>query len=1032
MPAMNNDVNTLLFARTGTRLMMAALCTLAATTAIAQQAGIQVAVTTAETGEPVSERAVDVINRDLGVVLSGRTDSFGQARFEGLATAGAWIVSVPSTGGGTAATTTPLQLRANYIRTVNLVVPADAADRPLAEVEVVARRAVTGINTVNAEVSSTLDEAALAGLPIEGRDVIRALARLPNVVQSTGFFPEAPVISINGANALFVNYSLDGLDNNENFLGGPKFPAPLGAVRDVTVLANNYSVEFGRTANGVVNYTSRGGTNEWSGEAFVLSRPGRPLDARSAFAGRDLSGNAVGDSFERRQAGVAVGGPIDIDRTFIHANVESIRDRNVQVLSSPQLGLASEVTGNNSFVLSSVRLDHTFSDRWKLAARANHGRVTIEQPGGALGGGSVRFPSAGSEQERLSSLAAATLAFDGDRWRYQGSLQWSRFDWNYGKPLTGGPQVTALDPSGLPVAILGHPGFVFDDTERTWQTKHTASIDLGKHRLRGGVDILSADFALLGGGNPDGNYTVTLSEVQLAQLRSQNFGIGLTAADVLALNPVVADYAVELRPNEFGKRQTLSAIFIEDEWRLRPDLTLTAGLRYDYDSLTELGSGVGDRDNFAPRFSVNWRPDERSVVRAGAGLFYDKLLYAVASDALQRNTTSAGLRSQLEQLVALGVLPADTHLDRITFDGNLTVNPACVGAQVSGCPSAAAVQALRASTSANEIRIFNPDGYDNPRSLQLSAGYQYQFTAELSGSVDLIYNRTRDLVRLVDLNAPSSFTPNLAALTDANIAALRAIPDPAARLAQAEQLGLARSQATADATRPTLAPTGNVPIGGARQITVSDTNGRSTYRALNLQLNKERGAQRYAYRLSYTLSQLENDTDDINFRASNANDFAADFGPSANDREHVISAVGFFYPLPNLALTVAGLFQSGQPINFVPDAAIFGTQDLNGDGRSFGENFVGNSDRYPGIGRNAGRLPWSKSIDLGLRYDWLLAGQTLQLSADVFNVFDWNNLSGFANAATTSNQIQFGGDAPFMQRNAGPPRQFQFGVAWQF
>ena len=77
-------------------------------------------------------------------------------------------------------------------------------------------------------------------------------------------------------------------------------------------------------------------------------------------------------------------------------------------------------------------------------------------------------------------------------------------------------------------------------------------------------------------------------------------------------------------------------------------------------------------------------------------------------------------------------------------------------------------------------------------------------------------------------------------------------------------------------------------------------------------------------------------------------------------------------------------------------------------------------------------MPWSKSIDLGLRYDWLLAGQTLQLSADVFNVFDWNNLSGFANAATTSNQIQFGGDAPFMQRNAGPPRQFQFGVAWQF
>ena len=67
-----------------------------------------------------------------------------------------------------------------------------------------------------------------------------------------------------------------------------------------------------------------------------------------------------------------------------------------------------------------------------------------------------------------------------------------------------------------------------------------------------------------------------------------------------------------------------------------------------------------------------------------------------------------------------------------------------------------------------------------------------------------------------------------------------------------------------------------------------------------------------------------------------------------NDRRHVISAVGFLYPLDGVTLTFAGLFQSGQPVNLVPDARVFGTQDLNGDGASFGENFVGNSDRYPG------------------------------------------------------------------------------------
>jgi outer membrane receptor protein involved in Fe transport len=993
-----------------------------ASTAFAQQAGLQVSLTRADTGAPVSGKVVKAENRALGISLERTADAFGQVRFDGLTTGGDWVVSVTADAAFGAASSGALQLRANYVRSVNLTLAASELEL----VEVAARRTVTELNTVNAEVAATLNQEALTALPIEGRDVIQALVRLPNVVPSTGFFPEAPPVSINGANGLFVNYTLDGLDNNENFLGGPKFPAPLGAVRDVTVLANNYPTEFGRTANGVVNYTSRSGSNDWRGEVFALVRPGQPLDADSRFSGRDLSGNAVGESFERRQFGGSFGGPLVTGRTFVHANVESIRDRNVQSLVSPALGIAESATGNNEFLLSSVRLDHDLTDNWRLTARANHGRVTIERPGGALGGGNVQFPSAGSDQDRVSTLISAGISYEGAEFAYEGSLQWSRFDWNYGEARAKGPQVVALDPSGIPVAIVGHPGFIFDDTEKSLQTKHVIRRELGRHRLRFGVDVLSSDFELVGGGNVDGNFTVSLTPAQLAALRARNLGAGLAASDILGLNPRVDAYGVELRENAFGERQTQSAVYAEDEWHIRPDFTLTLGLRYDYDTLTELGTGSGDANNFAPRLALNWQPNTRSVVRAGAGIFYDKLLYAVISDALQRNTTSAALRGQLQQLIAAGRLPADTDIDRVTFDGNLTVSPACVGAVVAGCPSATAVQQLRASTVSNEIRILNPEGYDNPRSLQLSAGYQYQFENSVAASVDLIYNRTKNLVRLVDLNAPTSFVPNLAALTAANIAALQAITDPVARLQRAEQLGLARSQAAADASR-LVQP---VP-GGARQITVSETAGESDYRALTLQLNKARAGDRYGFNFAYTLSRLTNDTDDINFRAANANDFANDEGPSANDRRHVISAVALLYPLDGLRISIAGLFQSGQPVNLVPDAAIFGTQDLNGDGRSFGENFVGNSDRYPGERRNSARLPWAKSIDLGIRYDWRVFDQTLELSADVFNVFDWNNESGFANAATTSNQVQFGGGAPFVQRNAGPPRQFQFGIAWK-
>lgn len=985
--------------------------------AAAQQAGIQVIVVDAASGAPLPDIAVTIANPATGLARTATSDAAGQVRIDGLTT-GSVRVSAAASASHDAADAQSVDLRANFASSITLrLAPVGQT------ITVSATRSVTGLNTVNAEVSASLGRDQLVALPIEGRDVLGALIRLPNVVASTGFFPEAPSISINGSNGLDSNYLIDGLDNNENFLGGIKFPVPLGFTRTVTVLANSYSVAYGRTANGIVNYTTPSGGNDLHGEAYALVRPGRPLDARSPYPRRDLSGNPVGESFERYQTGFALSGPLVKDKTFFAINYEFTADRNEQIVDAPLLGITDTVTGNNRFHLGSLRLDHRLTDDWTLTLRGNIGRVSIDRPGGGLGGGNATLPSAGSAQQRNSTLIAASVSQAGDDWSYDGAVQYSAFRWNYANAAPG-PQVVIRDPSGLTAGIVGNPGYVFDSRETTWQTTHRLGRRLGDHRLRLGVDVISSRFSLFGGGNPDGNFLVDLTGAQLAALRGK--GLALTAGDVLALNPAVANYAVELRPQSFGTDQTLLAAYVEDEWQVTPRLTATLGLRWDYDSLTAKGAGAGrgggDTNNVAPRLALNWRPDARSVVRFGAGLFTGKLSYAVISDALQRNTTSAGLLSQLRQLQARGIIPAGVDPASLTFDGNLTVSPPCTS--VATCPTPAQVQGLRANQTLGEARILSPTGYRSPQSLQLSTGYQYQATQTLSLSVDAIYSRTRNLARLRDLNAPAPFIPNLAALTPANIALLQAAPDNAARAALAQSLGLVRSVAAADASRPVAL----VP-GGARQITVTETAGRSEYMALILQAVKERGDDDYAFRLGYTLSRLKNDTDDINFRAANANDFSTEYGPSANDRRHVISAVTYVYPVDGLTLTVAGLFQSGQPVNLVPDARIFGTQDLNGDGASFGENYVGNSDRYPGAARNSARLPWSATVDLGVRY---LLWQRVELSADVFNLFNTNNRSGFANAATTSNQVQFGGGAPFVQRNAGPPRQFQFGAAVTF
>lgn len=992
------------FARTVLTLCSLFLSSLAAAS------NVDVAVLSGD-GSPATGASVILKNSLTGYETSSISNSSGRARFSAVPAGPGYSVLVDDTE-----LATDIRLRSNESRAVTV--------RMIENITVTGRAGSIAINSLDAEVSASLNRRELEALPVEARDLSRALIRLPNVVPATGFFPESPSVSINGANGLFTQYLIDGMDNNENFLGGPKFPISTGAASDVTVLASSYSVEYGRTGNGVINVTSRSGSNEWYSELFYLVRPGASVDASSPYAGRDLSGNAVRDGFRRDQYGFALGGPIAEDRTFFFANVEYTLDDKDNALVSPALGIADTVRGQNDSLLATLKIDHRLNDNWQLSFRANLGDIEIERQGGGLDGG-VTFPSAGSVQQRESLLTAVSAIYDTGNFTSETRLLYSAFDWGYATPYaSSAPQVTVESPDGLTAAVLGHPGFAFDESEDSLQLRQNFTWYRDAHAFKFGVDVLRSDFSLGGGGNPQGNYRVRLTSAELAEVQSLNRGAALNVDDIPASAEVI-DYAVELRPARFGDVQNQVSLYFEDQISLSQDLTLTAGVRWDYDSVTKAGSGSADQNNFAPRLALNYRASERLSFRGGAGLFYERIPYTILSDALQQNTSSAAFREQLNALVAAGRLPADTDPLAITFDGNLSVNPACPGGYLQ-CPTPADSADLRDTAISNERRIFSPDGLDSPYTVQLSAGVQWQFNDRWLGYADLLYYRGHNQLRLRDLNAATPFSPNLANLTDANIATLRALPSDAERRVLAESLGLIRSQAAADATRP-VAPV----AGGARQIVVSETAGASRYKALNLTLERPGDGDLWGFLMTYTLSELTNNTDDINFRSANSNSFDDEWGPSVNDRRHVISSVVYWYPLDSVTISVAGQFESGQPINLIPDTGIYGTTDLNGDGASFTDAYLGNSDRAPGVSRNADRLPWSATVDLGLRYAPQLGDGRLELSADVFNLLNRENLSGFANSATQSNQIQVYGQ-PFVQRNAGAPRQFQFGVRYLF
>ncbi|WP_210513818.1 TonB-dependent receptor [Hymenobacter terricola] len=987
----------------------------------AAQVDLVVSVLDNSTRKPVAGLPVHLDNAAVGLSAELTTDAQGKVRFRGLSTAGSYAVSTTVSDKYQAVREAGLTLRANSSPSVTLNLPL-LSNQTLEGVTVRAPNNATTINTQNAEVSSELSARELREIPIEARDITRALYRLPNVTLATGFFTEAPNVSINGANGLYTNYLIDGLDNNENFLGGSRFAIPVGFAQNVSVLTNNFSTEFGNSANGIVNVTTKSGSNDLTAEVFYLTRPGPGIDGKTDFAQRDLSGNQVKSGFQRQQFGFGVGGALVKDKTFFYLNAEQTFDLKDNVLTSPTLGVNATVRGRNQFTYLSGKLDQRWTERFRSSLRANVGIVNIERQGGGLDGG-IAFPSSGNKQDRNSIEIATQNVYVGRNFTSETDVQYARFRWNYARAQNpNSPDVTVNDPTGTTLAYLGHPGYLFDSHQSTWQAQQKFTLLKGRNTFKGGFGIISTEHLLFGGGNPNGSYTVHLTQPQLDALRARNLGADLSINDIPS-TAAVDYYSVELRPASFGTTQNLYNVYVEDLVAVTDRLNVTLGLRYDYDNLSKGGAATGDRNNIAPRANFNLQLTDRSSLRGGYGLFYDKILYTVYSDALGANTNSADYKTQLRQLIKVGALPAGTDVDRITFDGNQGASASGV-AYLNG-PSAASLQGQRATVFGGERRILNPEGYQNPYSHQATLGYQYQVNPKTRFYVDLMYNRSFDLFRLRNVNGVSEYP-----VTNPNNVVIR-------------------TPTQADATRPVpivTDATGSYALidgqrvnGVARSVVETESKGRSRYMAASFNLQKDAAEDQFGYRVSYTLSNLKNDTEDVNFRAADGNNYGAEFANSINDRTHVINAIGSYYPVNSLRFTLAALLQSGQPINrvaggyLVPGTTNVFTNDLNGDGSSFSTAYLGNADRYPGEGRNSDRLPWSKTVDVGAQYTLHFGEKTsrLELTADVFNVLNTQNLSGYANNATQSNQIQAGpAGSGIIRRNASAPRQFQFGLRY--
>jgi hypothetical protein len=492
------------------------------------------------------------------------------------------------------------------------------------------------VDTRRAQVAHTVLPEEIDALPLNGRNYLDLALLAPGVSRtvqrSTERFAETSAvpgtgISVSGQRNLNNTFVVDGLAANDDAAGLAGTYFGQDVIREFQVITSGAPAIFGRAASGVVNIVTQSGGQMRRGRAYGYFRHDA-LDARNILATRE-------DPLSQRQYGGSLSGPVAGTRTYYFTNVErtelertgivTIGAAAVDAIAATlaRTGYAAPGPGTGEFPTgydtSNVfaRLDHLPSPAARLSMRYSFYDVSSAN---ARNVGGLNALSRGTRLDNRDHMGAATLSTTSARAvnEMRGQVTRSRL---------GSP---ANDQRGPAVNIAGVASFGTSTTSPTARDLDTVelleglTLQRGSHLLTAGGSVVYERLSIAFPGATQGLYTFQ-SLAAFQEGRYVNFQQAFG------------------RETQFQTSTNLAA-FLQDEWRPRPALTLNVGVRYD---LQQLADPVeADANNVAPRLGVAFAPGSGStVVRAGGGLYYDRVPLRAVSNALQRNGT--------EYLVAL-------------------------------------------------------------------------------------------------------------------------------------------------------------------------------------------------------------------------------------------------------------------------------------------------------------------------------------------------------------------------------------------
>ena len=723
------------------------------------------------------------------------------------------------------------------------------------------------VDNSNSVIDGVIVSREVESLPLNGRNFLELALLIPGNSPAPNFDPtktNTVVISSAGQLGRGGNITIDGVDTNDDVVGGSIQNISQEAIQEFQIATNRFTAQLGRSASSVINIITKSGTNDLHGSASAYFRDSS-LQGLPATFDRTLDESPP---FDRQQYAFAIGGPIKKNRAWFFGSFENRNQDGVVLVGTRDLATRSITRGFADSPLDDFmttnRIDWSLNDTNRLNVRYSFQReegVAASTLVRSIGSASQRQSSQNKSNSLLANYTRLFSPNDVNSFNFS----FSTF-LNDTVPVTPGPQLTF--PSIQDGASFRVPQ---QTKQRRYQFGDTFTMIRGNHTLAVGGEIQRVESDLDLKVFQEGRIELIEDFPDF----DRNGDARVDDNDLL--------FAVTLRSG-FPERalvlpdadNTYFAAFFHDDWRVTRRLSLNLGLRYELDTdvknlsrkneLNPLilpflqGSRGKDTNNFAPRVGFNYSTlDGRTSFHAGYGIYYDRV-------TLQIQTLERGLDGR--------ALPVEVRAGNLFFIPPPFLFDPVNGVFPPGAPTLANpfTGFVLPGAGAGGINIIDND-LQNPMVHQMNVGVQRELAQDFVVRADYARNAgTHFIIGRVIGTVPL-----------------------------------------------------NPVVGGPEIVKNLESSVRTRYDGLLLSLEK-RFASHYQFRASYTLSRSFNYANDDQIPFSNgpidSNDLRREYGPTPNDQRHRFTFSGVFQLPGQMRIAPILTLASSVPIDILlPDGS---------------------------------------------------------------------------------------------------------------